>query len=165
LVVLNKVTFAYSSEEDRISVRGQMQGGGSLLLWMTQKLARQLVPHLRTRLSALNLPDVTQQVEQCGGDTPRGGADDLQSPVIYDEATPEYLIRSIDISWREAQLILAFHCEELHSLCVLGLSHDAAVQVIGALCQCAAKAGWPAHQGAFQVEREDQRSSEGVTIH
>ena len=165
MVILNKVTLAYSPAEDRISVRGQMQSGGSLLLWITQKLARQLVPHLRIRLSALNSVAADHEAKQCGGDTPQGGADGVQCHVICGEGAPEYLIRSIDISWKEGQLTLAFHCQEPHSICILSLSHDSTVQVIDALSQCAETARWPAYPGALQAEREDQGPSQGVTIH
>ena len=81
MVILNKVTLAYSPVEDRISVRSRMQAGGGLLLWITQKLARQLVPHLRIRLSARNLLVVADhKAEQCEGDAPQGGADGVQCP-------------------------------------------------------------------------------------
>ena len=56
MATLERFTTEYVAQEDRIRLSGELAGGETVVLWLTQRLIRHLVPHLTGWLEAQVAP-------------------------------------------------------------------------------------------------------------
>ena len=56
---LQKFTTEFIPEEDRLRLSGEVEGGQQVVLWLTQRLLRRLVPHLCAWLEKQPVPGVS----------------------------------------------------------------------------------------------------------
>jgi hypothetical protein len=105
---LDRVTTLYSQEQDRISLNALDKQGGSIRLWLTQRIFARLVPRLAKLVEpkhddpvyASVLASVAQQraVEQ----------QEPAKPVQLVEVAQEWLVCKIDMKMSPAGIILIF---------------------------------------------------------
>ena len=164
MFILNRVTFSYSPEEDRISLTGQSRSGENLRLWLTSRLVRQLIPHL---LGLTPNAEIIADIEATNGELIEDSGNGLTGPasaVDWQPGCQEFLISAIDLTVRETNLILTFRGEGSHDSAVLGLNHESSYQTVEALRVCSAKAGWEFPPEKSEPDRSEL-FSEKVTIH
>jgi hypothetical protein len=137
---LEKVTFGYSREEDRIFIDGQVSGHANIRYWFTERILRQLVTHLLER-------DSDGQPEKDGAtdsDRGHGVSDSLaEEAVIYSAGDPEILVTAIDIHTDNLKTVLIFRGNSDELQAGISLDVEAMRLWIGALKSTYALAAWP----------------------
>ena len=165
MYVLNQVTFSYSPEEDRISLLSECCSGEKIRLWLTNRLARQLIPHL---LELVSVYGVTQDSKEAGAISRDHSGERTQNSepeLTLQQDIPEFLISMIDLTARDANFILTFRGEKSEERAALGISYAASHQIAEALQACSEKAGWSHTLQKPQLDRSKQYSAKKVTIH
>ena len=95
MVVLDKITFGYSPEEDRISLSSQSCSGERLLLWLTYRLVRQLIPHL-SQLAVADIANPEESAVDEGKDDNRPESGVTETAVECSADSPAFLVSEID---------------------------------------------------------------------
>ena len=147
MLVIHKVTFRYLPLEDRICINAETAVGDRLCLWLTQRLARQLIPHLPHRTMAADAVDAelvaTETAEQFAD-----AESDCTAPVECDITCDAFLIASIDLKNPKEQLSLVFKDENDNHRAAISLGPDEGQQISEALTTCFSAAGW--HLGVLR---------------
>lgn len=120
------MTMSYSKAEDRIHLALALEGDQCLRLWMTQRLARQLVVTLARHLEKTELPAAQEGAQAEAGQgsaptAPRVPAQDLareqaravaqiapSRPTVPDPDVPVWLIKDVRLSLRRARVRVQF---------------------------------------------------------
>lgn len=139
---LKRLTTSYLGVEDRIQLAGEMAGGATVVLWLTQRLMQRLLPVL------------LQSLEKKGIDAPYAGV--LQGfaqqtakaelvaapPVSTGQGSLAWLVVSVDISQTAETVRLTFKgLEDQQALLVL--APKPLRQWLGIVHEAYRKAGWP----------------------
>lgn len=141
MMAIDKVTFGYSSEEDRISVNTQSSSGERLRLWLTYRLVRQLIPHL-VRLIASDMSSFKETATDEGQGEVRPKSMARETAIECSESGPEFLLNEIDLAQRDNKLIITFRGQAMDESAVLGLSCEASCEMVESLQKLSEKAGW-----------------------
>ena len=123
---VTRATLAFNKTEDRISLTCALENDDNLILWLTARLVRQLVPHLvqlTTRLpktpSKVGRQEVVAEADSAGESSvsdlaPEGqglGTPEMrspESPVIAKEGSPSKVVTAIDITHSPMLVKLCF---------------------------------------------------------
>ena len=158
---VTRATLAFSETEDRISLTCALEGDDNVVLWLTARLLRQLVPHL-VQLTA-KLPTARSKVgkqevmaeagspgERAAPDsTPEekvSGTPEVRSPeplVIAKAGSPSRVVTEIDITHFPMFVKLCFKADQDNTAVWLSLEHTQLAQWLEGVKQCFVQAGWP----------------------
>ena len=95
MVMLDKITFGYSPEEDRISLSSQSCSGERLRLWLTYRLVRQLIPNL-SQLAVADIANPDESAVEEGKDDNRPESVATETAVELSEDSPAFLVSEIN---------------------------------------------------------------------
>lgn len=152
---LNRITTEYIAAEDRIRLTGATAGGGTLVLWLTQRLLNRLVPQLLAWLE--------RQPQTVSSAAPEGRRDlptelintfaqqaarnrlQAQPPVRAEGACHTWLVRLLDIqqSDRAIRVVFRHPSGAEPGPAVLILRSDPLRQWLNVLHDHYLRAGWP----------------------
>lgn len=135
-----RVTMALNKTEDRISLVCALPDSESAELWLTARLARQLIPHLLEEPARLPEHSVNKNEREIVGDGEPGTHD---TAVIADRDTPSWLVTAIDIHRGPSMVQLCFRNERHYPAISLGLEYTQLGQWLAGLKQCYIQADWP----------------------
>ena len=163
-VVVTRATLAYHQIEDRISLTCAVSNDECVVLWLTARLASQLVPHLCQAVA--QLPDVTSNDGDGDGDGDQEGTDnDLatlahepasdaasesgsaqgpnpEAPVVAGADSAAWLVTAIDLTNGPMLVQLGFRDDQGHPPLLFSLEHTQLAQWSEGLKSCYAQAGW-----------------------
>jgi hypothetical protein len=135
-----KATVAYEEREDRIKVLGESKEGGTVVLWLTQRLLGKLIPHLAGRLLDAISDDDSRSPEAVNA---RGAA--KLDPVEEDRLVFTLLVDAVDITDSTSLTIMQFREETRTaglSAVRLALNATQLSSWLQALRACYQKASW-----------------------
>ena len=135
-----RVTMALNKTEDRISLVCALPDSEFAKLWLTARLARQLIAHLLEE--PVRLPEhlANKNEREIAGDGEPGAYD---TEVIADRDTPSWLVTAIDIHRGPSMVQLCFRTEQHYPAISLGLEYTQLSQWLAGLKQCYLQADWP----------------------
>lgn len=165
MFVLNKVTVAYSPQEDRIRLCGQAQCGEKLCLWLTNRLVRQLMSYLLEMLPSADDAPGEGSVNQVPIYDSEQSFNTSEGPVILNEDSPEFLIHVINLTVYNDGFILTFGCGDDCDQAVLRVSHQAYQKIIEAFRSSAKKAGWEIDKPISTAGGEISGMRARITVH
>lgn len=152
---LEKVTFDYSSTEDRLLMRVQAQDGTRSALWLTQRLARRLVRVLCEHLGATIIAEHAATVSDLEDRKGSQKKDQLLNfrrqaavlnrapgpPVPEIDTTNAFVLQKIDAQMSRHQMRLTF--EMPAGPAMLALTQDHGLQLLQVLFNVFRRAEWP----------------------
>ena len=159
-----KATVAYEEREDRIKVLGESKEGGTVVLWLTQRLLGKLIPHLAGRLLDAKPDDDPRSLEAANA---REAA--KLDPVEEGRLVLTLVVDAVDITDSTSLTIMQFRGEtRTAGLSAARLALDAAqlASWLQALRACYQKASWS--QDCWLLPEglgPDDASSSKVTVH
>ena len=159
-VAVIRATLSYNQTEDRISLTCAVSNDECVVLWLTARLASQLVPHLCQAVA--QLPDVTSNDgdgDQEGTDndaaTPahepssdansesgRAQGPSPEAPVVAGADSAAWLVTAIDLTNGPMLVQLGFRDDQGHPPLLFSLEHTQLAQWSEGLKRCYAQAGW-----------------------
>ena len=161
-VAVTRATLAYHQIEDRISLTCAVSNDECVVLWLTARLASQLVPHLCQAVA--QLPDVTPDDGDGHGDQegtdkdsatpahePAGDANlesgsaqgpKREAPVVAGADSAVWLVTAIDLTNGLMLVQLVFRDDQGHPPLLFSLEHTQLAKWSEGLKSCYAQAGW-----------------------
>lgn len=161
-LVVNRATLAYHQIEDRISLTCAVNKDECVVLWLTARLASQLVPHLCQAVA--QLPDVTPDDGDGNGDQKGTDKDSAtpahepaseatsesgsaqgpvtEAPVVAGADSAAWLVTAIDLTNGPMLVQLGFRDDQGHPPLLFSLEHTQLAQWSEGLKSCYAQAGW-----------------------
>ena len=152
-------TLAYNQIQDRISLTCALKNGEFGVLWLTARLASQLVPHLCQALTqvpdALTTngdPAVTDNDAPTSAEAPSrdttpvaGSAQEgaPEAPVVAGADSAAWVVTVIDLTNGPMLVQLGFRDDQGHAPVLLSLEHTQLAEWSEGLKRCYAQAGWP----------------------
>ncbi len=154
-----RATLAYNQIQDRISLTCAVNTDECVVLWLTARLASQLVPHLCQAVS--QLPDETS-----GGDGKEtedndpatlaqkpatdatskadgGHNPNPEVPVVAGADSAAWVVTAIDLTNGPMLVQLRFRDDQGHAPVLLSLEHTQLAEWSEGFKRCYAQAGWP----------------------
>ena len=162
--LLINATVAYEEREDRIKVLGKSKEGGTVVLWLTQRLLGKLIPHLRGRLLDAISDDDSRSLE----------AVNAREAAKLDSAEEDRLVLTlvvdaIDITDSKSLTIMQFRgetCSEGFSAVRLALNAAQLSSWLQVLRACYQKASWSQDCWLLPMGLgPDDASSSNFTVH
>lgn len=159
LLEVVKATLAFDENEDRISLSCALKNNEFVVLWLTARLARKLVPHLLQLVPQLPsaLPEKSDQ-GQAGKDAAVGnhlsdkhtkagqaGVTEKRiadTPVVAELGSTSWVVTAIDVTNGPMLVQIVFRDDRGHSPILLSLEHTQLASWLEGLRQCYFKAGW-----------------------
>ena len=157
---VTRATLAFDKTEDRISLTCAFKDHNNVILWLTARLARQLVPHLveltaqlPANHSASSQDQVVAERGSKAGDSfadkaPEGEAGEIQKsraaepPVIAEAGSPSRVVTAVDITHSPMLVKLVFR-DDQGEAAVFSLEHMQLAQWLEGVQQCFVQGGWP----------------------
>lgn len=152
---LERITTRYSAEQDRIRLAGELPGGEPVVLWLTQRLLRRLLPSLLAWLEEQGgTPNVDAETgagtaralysEALQGFAQQAARAQLepQAPVRVPEGSPACLVQSVDVGRQPGGLYLAFR-DTQRAVAAMALQPQPLRQWLNILYDAWRQAGWP----------------------
>jgi hypothetical protein len=154
---VKRVTLAFSKTEDRVSLTCLSDRNAVSVLWLTARLARQLVPHLLSLVVDLpraswadheNVGDGTQAAfnvkKNDQTEDPSGTTEDkvVNPPVLAEANSASWVVTSIDVTNGPMMVRLCFRNEQGHIPASLYLEHTQVAMWLEGLRRCYVQAGW-----------------------
>ena len=158
-----KMTLGYVPEEDRICMSSLTEDGSGLKLWATLRLLNLLVLHLSDRYPKPAAPDTqaTAQEKSTPGEVQRDAAVTLPAGCM------EFLVTSVDISYRQKALGLVFRGQKLEHNAEFLLDEELVHSWLRALQECYRLGDW--HTSAWTQDSSAasqlRDSQNEITIH
>ena len=154
-----RVTLAYNQIQDRISLTCALKNEECVALWLTARLASQLVPHLCQLVA--QLPNIT-----CGDGDQKGTDNDSatlahapaadatseadgaenpnpEAPVVAGADDAAWVVTAVDLTNGPMLVQLRFRDDQGHAPVLLSLEHTQLAEWSEGLKRCYAQAGWP----------------------
>ena len=181
-----RATLSYNQTEDRISLTCAVSNDECVVLWLTARLASQLVPHLCQAVA--QLPDVTSNDGDGDGDQEGTGNDSAtpahepagdatsrsgsaqgpspEAPVVAGADSASWLVTEIDLTNGPMLVQLGFRDDQGHPPLLFSLEHTQLAQWSEGLKSCYAQAGWSMdcwHMPAGAGSQND--STQRVALH
>ena len=150
-----RATLAYDQVQDRISLTCALKNQECVVLWLTARLATQLVPHLCQAVTQVpDAPPSNGDPNMADNDAPISAAapDRDKTPVagsaqeraleasVVDSAA--WLVTAIDLTNGPMLVHLGFRDEQGHAPVLLSLEHTQLAEWFEGLKRCYAQAGW-----------------------
>lgn len=150
---LQRITTKYVEHEDRIRLTGEMASGEVLILWLTQRLLKRLIPHLsgwlEQQTDKVPLAEVRQEMAQQKARLEL----EPQAPVRADAQAQGVLIYSVDLKAAKASLGLVFKNATYQEVARLQLQTKPLRQWLGIVHGQYVKAQWPTDVWPTWVEQ------------
>jgi hypothetical protein len=168
---LKKLTISYSAPEDRLHLAFQIEDGPALRMWLTQRLARQLVMLLREQVAKLAAPPEARPRPGPLAAPPMATAADPRAsvgetaaednePVAVLKEAPAWLIKNIVVTVGSDKLRLQFE-SDLDIVPATFVNRRSAVLWLQRLRKYFIVADWPLdlwpsdHRAAMALPRSD----------
>ena len=158
-LAVTRATLAYNQTQDRISLTCALKNEECVVLWLTARLATQLVPHLCQALTqvpdALTTngdPAVTDNDAPTSAEAPSrdktpvaGSAQEgaPEAPVVAGADSAAWVVTAIDLTNGPMLVQLGFRDDQGHAPVLLSLEHPQLAEWSEGLKRCYAHAGWP----------------------
>jgi hypothetical protein len=156
-ITLTRISSQYIPFEDRIRLAGSDEGGGTLTLWLTQRLLNRLVVPLCEGLekqtapsteksgspSASSIPSVQTHLVQTFAQQKAVSALPQSGPVVPPPEAPSWLVDSVGVKHLSNQIRLSFKGVQADQSAVLSLTPMELRQWLGILFKQAKGAAWP----------------------
>ena len=154
-----RATLAYNQIQDRISLTCALKNEECVVLWLTARLATQLVPHLCQAVTPVpdthptnGDPAVTNNHAPTSAEAPdrdktpvagsaQEGAPD--APVVAGADSAAWVVTAIDLTEGPMLVQLGFRDDQGHAPVLLSLEHTQLAEWSEGLKRCYAQAGWP----------------------
>ena len=158
-LAVTRATLAYNRTEDRISLTCALKNEECVVLWLTARLASQLVPHLCQAVTQVpdaphtnGDPAVTDHDAPTSAEAPdrdktpvAGSAQDLapEAPVVAGSDSAAWVVTAIDLTNGPMLVQLGFRDDQGHAPVLLSLEHTQLAEWSEGLKRCYTQAGWP----------------------
>ena len=158
-LAVTRATLAYNQTQDRISLTCALKNEECVVLWLTARLATQLVPHLCQ--AVIQVPDthlsngdpaVTDDDEPTSAKAPdrdkapvagSARARAPQAPVVAGADSATWVVTAIDLTNGPMLVQLGFRDDQGHAPVLLSLEHTQLAEWSEGLKRCYTQAGWP----------------------
>jgi len=157
-VEVKRVTLAFSKTEDRISLTCMLIDDAVAVLWLTARLARQLVPHLLSLIGELpqahrlagstaarNVFRETPEVVDANPPAEFNGFAETRAskaPVVAEAGSASWVVSAIDVTNGPMMVRLHFRDEQRQLSALMLLEHTQLAVWLDGLKQCYVQAGW-----------------------
>ena len=154
-----RATLAYNQIQDRISLTCALKNEDCVELWLTARLASQLVPHLCQAVSSVpDVPPINADLEVTDNDVPTsaeapdrettpvaGKAQERapEAPVVAGADSDAWVVTAIDLTNGPMLVQLGFRDDQGHVPVLLSLEHTQLAEWSEGLKRCYMQAGWP----------------------
>jgi len=154
-----RATLAYNQNQDRISLTCALKNEECVVLWLTARLATQLVPHLCQAVTQVpdahstnGDPAVTDHDAPTSAEAPSrdktpvaGSAQEgaPEAPVVAGADSAAWVVTAIDLTNGPMLVQLGFRDDQGHAPVLLSLEHTQLAEWSEGLKNCYAQAGWP----------------------
>jgi len=135
---LQRVTTEYAPTEDRIRLSGETATGGTVVLWLTQRLLNLMVPRLTGWLESHGGDALLQEFAQQAAESSLGA----ELPVSAAESDG-WCVMSVDIATGTEGVGLVFKSANNHQAARLTLSAEALRQWLGIVRGQYGTGAWP----------------------
>lgn len=141
---LQRVTTEYIDTEDRLRLSGELPGGQTQVLWLTQRLAQRLVPHLCGWLEQQTAAGAPMELLQEFAQQAAQASLEPQARVQAQAGAQSWVVQSVDLSVGEGAITLLFK-PGITGAAVSGLTlpSDALRQWLGIVLTQYQLAQWP----------------------
>lgn len=158
-LAVTRATLAYNQTQDRISLTCAVGNDECVVLWLTARLASQLVPHLCQVVT--QVPDahptnddaeVTDNDVSTSAEAPdrdktlvAGSAQERapEAPVMARADSAAWVVTAIDLTNGPMLVQLGFRDDQGHAPVLLSLEHTQLAEWSEGFKRCYAQAGWP----------------------
>ena len=180
-VAVTRATLAYSQVEDRISLTCALNIDQCVVLWLTARLASQLVPHLCSMAAQLpGAPPVGREEvvdhnamaadgresHETAGGPASAQSRALETPVVAAADSDSWMVTEIDITNGPMLVQLGFRDDQGHAPVVLSLEHTQLADWSEGLKRCFVLADWPMACWNMPASAEPQsHATRHVAVH
>lgn len=160
---LDKVSLSYNCDEDRICLRSEIEEGQILWLWLTNRLARQLVPHLLQATGGSS----NQQASPDGNNRRAGRSqtDDNEPVPTSAELQENKLVHAIQLRSNSEHVELTFQGQKSAGVAQIILSLTDLQKLLDGLRVCFEEAAWPCDIWCEVTTEAALGTSSSVTLH
>ena len=181
---VTRATLAFDKTEDRISLTCAFKDHDNVILWLTARLVRQLVPHLMELTSQLpanhsasSQDGVVAERDLETGDSfsdeaPEGKPGGIQKsrtaepPVIAEAGGPSRVVTAVDITNSAMLVKLGFRDDKGDAAVLLSLEHMQLAQWLEGVQQCFVQGDWPMDCWQDPVGKDLSRAAtQRVAVH
>lgn len=146
-----RMTTQYVESEDRLRLSCRMRSGETVVLWLTQRLFRRLLPHLLEWLDKQTPLAADAGPGGARADALRGFTQEAdrarharEEPVAPQAATQIWLVHTVDMRPRGGELALVFRPLAPDAAAASFVLQPQALRVwLGMVAEQHARAGWP----------------------
>ena len=181
-LAVTRATLAYNQTQDRISLTCALKNEECVVLWLTARLASQLVPHLCQAVTqvpdthptngdpAVIDNDAPTSAEAFDRDkTPIAGSAQeraTEAPVVAGADSAAWVVTAIDLTNGPMLVQLGFRDDQGHAPVLLSLEHTQLADWSEGLKRCYAQAGWPMDCWHISAGASPQsHATRRVTVH
>jgi hypothetical protein len=163
MLLMHKMTSEFVEDEDRMRLTGELKEGGTVVIWLTQRLLTRLLPHLFKWLetqSGNNLP--AELVLSFAQQAARAELSP-EPPVKSDQNTQMWLAHAVDIMAEPAGLRLRFRSLQQEQAGV-SLQPQQLQQWFSILHELWQRAEWPTNLWPEWIVSSDQTKASKLRI-
>lgn len=168
--VLTRITTRYVAAEDRVRLSGQLEGAGTVAVWLTLRLLNRLLPKLLSGLEGR--PAQMSLGEALRGEVLHGFAQrkaiaamPATAPVQIADDTVHWVAEAVVISRSATGVALTFRARDGREV-LLALMGEALRQWLAIVYRAYGAAGWPGDfWPTWLVESTQPTAPAGLTIH
>ena len=146
---LERVTTRYSVAQDRICLAGELPGGSPVVLWLTQRLLRRLLPPLLAWLQEQGGAANAEAVQALYADALQGCAQQAaraqlqpQAPVQVPEGSRSCLVEGVDMG-RSPEMVRLVFRDAQGAVAAMVLQPQPLRQWLGIVFDAWQQAEWP----------------------
>ena len=110
---LQRLTTEYIEAEDRLRVSGELAPNETVVMWLSQRLLRRLLPHLFLWLEQQSGDSIPLEIEQSFAQEAATADFAAETPVAQHGGSEEWLVTAVDLGSSEQAIQLAFRANEL----------------------------------------------------
>lgn len=163
---LQRITTEYVETEDRVRLSGEVDGGGTVVVWLTHRLLDRVADALVERIEQESAEMPRAEVMQSFAQQAAQAAIEPQAPVRPADESAAWLCVSVDVTPAESAVTLVFRGAAPEQEAALTLPWKALRQWLGILHFGYLKAGWPLDVWPTWMAQSDVSASEaGFTVH
>lgn len=164
---LQRVTTEYVDTEDRLRLSGELPGGQTQVLWLTQRLAQRLVPHLCGWLEQQTADGAPMELVQEFAQQAAQASLEPQARVQAEAGAQSWLVQAVDVSIGEGALTLLFKPGMAGApVSCLTLPSDSLRQWLGIMLAQYQLAQWPLEIWPdWMIGARESRSAPAPLVH
>ncbi len=114
---LQRLTTEYTDHEDRLRLTGETPTGTTVVLWLTQRMANRVIPHLCHWLETTSEGGERADWQQHFAQQAAEHALPPQAPVQRHTAGAQWLVHSIDVTAGQGGVALTFKTPQASAAC------------------------------------------------